>query len=247
MEKSMYIAASGASQAMLNQAITANSLANASTTGFKKDFASFMAAPVRGPGYQSSAFAKLEGQSSNFDKGAIMSTGNDLDMAVKGDGWIAVQTADGSEAYTRAGDLKITSTGQLVNGAGYAIKGNGGVITIPPAEKVEIAGDGTISIRPLGEAPANLAIVDRIKLVNPPIETLEKGADGLVRIKTGEPAVIDASINLISGALESSNVNPVAEMVSMIETARHFEMQMQVMKTAEQVDASSTQMLRGGG
>jgi len=247
MDRFVYIAAGGASAAMMRQAVTANNLANATNTAFKQDFASFVNREVEGPGFRSSSHTELQGQGTDLKQGTIISTGNDLDVAINGDGWIAVQAKDGTEGYTRAGDLKITATGQLVTGAGLAVKGNGGSIVIPQAEKVEIGADGTVSIRPLGESAANMAVVDRIKLVKPPEDQLVKGLDGLMRIKDGSPAVVDASIGLIAGSLESSNVNPVNEMVRMIEMARHFEMQMQMMKTAEQLDASSNQLLKLGG
>ncbi|MEO6697547.1 MAG: flagellar basal body rod protein FlgF, partial [Gammaproteobacteria bacterium] len=162
----------------------------------------------------------------------------------QGEGWIAVQANDGSEAYTRAGDLHINTSGVLETANGLMVLGNGGPITLPPAEKLEIGADGTISIQPLGQSAATLAVVDRLKLVNPDTATLVKGPDGLLRSRDGIAAAPDARVRVSSGSLESSNVNAVEEMVKMISLARQFEMQVKMMATAQQNDAAATQIMR---
>lgn len=125
--------------------------------------------------------------------------------------------------------------------------GNAGPIAIPPAEKIDFATDGTISIKPLGQAATELAVIDRIRLVNPSIDQLDKGEDGLMRLKDGRPAEVSADVQLVSGYLEGSNVNLVDQMVDMIELARRFELQVKMMKTAEETDAASTSLLRQQG
>ena len=110
-----------------------------------------------------------------------------LDVAVEGDGWIAVQAPDGSEAYARTGSLNIDTLGMLRTGDGLPVLGNAGPIAVPPEEKVEIGADGSISIRALGEDPNVVVTVDRLKLVNPDPKQLEKGTDGLIRMKDGQP------------------------------------------------------------
>ena len=246
MDRMLYLAMTTAKQTMHAQAVNSNNLANATTTGFKQDLEQFRSMPVYGQGMASRVYAMTERPATDFAPGTFNTTGRDLDMAVRGEGWFAVQAPDGSEAYSRAGDLRIDATGILTNGAGHPVIGNnGGPIVVPPAESIEIGGDGTISIRPIGQAPNVLAEVDRIKLVNPDANDLTKGVDGLIRMKEqGTVAPADASVQLVSGALEGSNVNTVEAMVKMIELQRQYEMQVNMMKNAKENDASATSILR---
>ncbi len=244
MDRMLYVAMSGASETMLAQGTNSNNLANANTTGFLSDLQQFRSMPVFGDGFPTRVFALSERPDIDFTRGSIQSTGRDLDVAVRGDSWIAVQSKDGSEAMTRAGDLQIDANGLLMTGTGLPVLGNNGPIAIPPTEKIEIATDGTISIRPLGQGANELAIVDRIKLLTPQKSELEKGMDGLIRLKSGLPAIADADARITTGALESSNVNTVSALVDMIELARKFEMQVKMMKTAEDTDAASASILK---
>jgi flagellar basal-body rod protein FlgF len=170
-----------------------------------------------------------------------MRTGRDLDIAIQGEGWIAVQGADGSEAYTRAGNLRLSSGGILITGSGNPVIGNGGPVALPPVQKLEIGTDGTVSARLLGQD--NMVVLDRIKLVRPPEAELAKGSDGLFRLGSGEEAPADASVKVISGAIESSNVNTVEALVDMIGLARLFELQVKVMKEAQNTDAATTKLV----
>lgn len=246
MDNMVYIAMSGAKQLMLAQASNSNNLANASTTGFRADLAAFKSLQVYGPGYDSRAYTQAGGIGIDVAPGAVSMTGRDLDVAVDGSGLLAVQGPKGSEAYTRAGDLQVTSAGLLQTGAGYPVLGDGGPITIPPYQKLAIAGDGTISIQPLGQSPSTLAVVGRIKLVNPPKDQLIKGEDGLIHLKDGSIAPADASVHVIPGAVEGSNVKSVDAMVTMIELGRQYELQIKLMKTAEQNDADSAKLMTLG-
>ncbi|MDP1707785.1 MAG: flagellar basal-body rod protein FlgF [Gammaproteobacteria bacterium] len=246
MDRMIYVAMNGAQQTMLAQSIHTHNLANVSTTGFRADLAVFQSLPVSGPGWASRTYAQPQASEVDLTQGQIMNTGRELDVAINGVGFIAVQAPDGSEAYTRTGDLQISPNGLLETGAGHPVLGNGGPIALPPAEKIEIGADGTISIRPVGQSATTLAIVDRIRLVNPPPESLGKSADGLLRDKEGIQAVPDAKIRLISGALEGSNVNAVEAMVSIIALARGFEVQVKLMKAAEETDSASAQLMRLG-
>jgi flagellar basal-body rod protein FlgF len=246
MDRLLYVAMSGARETMQAQAVNAQNLANASTTGFRADLQSFQSLPVNGPGYASRVYGIAAGQGMDTSSGIAMGTGRELDIAIDGDGWIAVQGPDGNEAYTRAGDLRVDSLGLLRTGTGYPVMGNGSPVAIPPFEKIEIAGDGTISIRPLGQAANGLAVVDRIKLVNPPASALMKGGDGLIHLKAGESAEADASVRVQVGALESSNVNTVEAMVNLIQLARQYETQVKMMKNSEDNDRASAQLLRMG-
>ena len=244
MDRMIFLAMSGAKETMAAQAVNSNNLANASTTGFRADFQSSMSQQVYGPGYASRVYATAENAGVDFNQGNIISTGRELDAAINGQGWFAVQTADGGEAYTRAGDLRLNSVGQLTTGAGHTLLGNGGPISLPPHAKIDIGADGTISIQPLGQAANTLAVIDRIKLVNPPTEQLQKGEDGLIRLANGGIAEADANVSMVSGSLESSNVNTVASMVRMIELARQYETHIKLMSTAEDIDKAAASMIR---
>ncbi|HHH48112.1 MAG TPA: flagellar basal-body rod protein FlgF [Gammaproteobacteria bacterium] len=243
MDRMLYVAMSGAKQTALAQAVNSNNLANANTTGFREDLAAFRSMPVFGAGAPTRVYAMTENPGVNLASGAIQATGRDLDMAVQGEGWFAVQAPDGREAYTRAGNLRIESGGLLVTGSGYPVMGNGGPIAIPQAESVEIGADGTITIRGIGELANSLTVVDRIKLVNPDGAGLVKGKDGLMRLKDGFEADADAAVRLVSGALETSNVNTVDAMVNMIALARQYEAQVKMMKAAGDMAAKSDELL----
>lgn len=244
MDRMLYVAMTGAKNIMLAQAINNNNLANINTTGFRADLAAFQAVPIEGPGYQSRVNAIVANTSVDMSSGPILATGRELDVAVKGDGLIAVQAPDGGEAYTRAGDLQLTGAGMLVTGMGYPVMGNGGPIAVPPNEKLEIGADGTISILPIGQTPNTLAVVDRIKLVKTPSEPMIKVGEGLLRPAAESNLAADAAVSLQSGVLESSNVKGIEALTNMIELSRHYETQIKLVKTAEDNDAASTQLLR---
>lgn len=264
MDKLLYVAMSGAKQNMLALSVNANNLANAKTTGFKQDMAQARAMQAFGEGLPSRVFSMTERASQNFDSGALLTTGRDLDVAVEGSGWIAVQAAgpvsttgtqvggqqlgqvnNGNEAYTRSGQLKLSPEGMLETSNGHPVIGENGPITIPlPVNNITISPDGTIMVQPEG-APATVQEeVGRIKLVNPDNRSLEKGNDGLFRLKSGAMADADITVRVASGALESSNVNPIGEMTDMIALQRQFEMQLKLMKTAEENDSAAGSLLR---
>ena len=245
MDRSLYIAMSGAKQTLLAQTTNANNLANAQTTGFKSDLEQFRSQPVYGAGYPTRVYAMTEKPGTDLSHGAMQTTGRDLDVAIDGDGFIAVQGADGKEAYSRAGDLRVTPDGLLQTGSGLQVLGQGGPISIPPADKLTIGGDGTISIIPMGAGNATtLMEIDRIKLVNPELTNLEKLNDGLLHTKDGKPLAADANVKLASGVLEGSNVNSINAMVDMIELARNFELQSKVMKSVDENSAASGKLIQ---
>lgn len=241
----LYVAMTGAQQTLRAQAIVSHNLANANTTGFRQDMADFRSMPIFGDhGMPTRVYAMAERPGADLRLGRVMTTGRDLDVAIQGEGWIAVQAPDGGEAYTRAGDLQVDANGLLKTANGFPVLGNGGPISIPPTEKIEVGPDGTLSVRPLGEAPANLTEIDRIKLVKPADGSFYKDASGLMRTNDGQPAPPDASVRLLGGALESSNVNPAEALVSMIEAARRFELQIKMMNTAQENADTTNQLLR---
>jgi len=245
MDRSLYIAMSGAKQTLLAQTANANNLANTQTTGFKSDLEQFRSRPVYGAGFPTRVYAMNDKPGVDFSTGAMQTTGGDLDVAINGEGYLAVQGANGKEAYTRAGDLRITPEGFLQTGAGLPVLGQDGPITIQPAEKVTIGSDGTISIIPLGSGNATTQVeVGRIKLIQAPSENLEKATDGLLRTKDGQPVAASADVRLAQGVLEGSNVNAISAMVDMIELARNFELQTKVMKSVDENSAAGAKLMQ---
>lgn len=244
MDKAMYIGMTGASNNMAAQTVHANNLANASTTGFRADLANATAQAVHGPGFETRVFNLIEASPTDFSQGPMMETSNELDVAIAGDGFIAVQTPDGGEAYTRAGDFQLSAFGELLTGNGYPVLGNAGPIAIPPNQKVEIGTDGTISVREQGQGAESITAFERIKLVNPPVSELVKGGDGLIHRIDGSPELADGDVRLQSGFLEASNVNVVDSMVDMISLSRNYEMNIKMIKAAEENSETSARLLQ---
>lgn len=247
MDRLIYIAMTGAKHTLWQQASTAHNLANVTTTGYRAETNAFRALPVVGEGAKTRAFVVDTTTGADFSPGVIQHTGRDLDMAVQGKGWIAVQAADGSEAYTRDGSFQINANGVLQTRTGQNVLGDTGPISIPPDNDITVARDGTISAIPTGQTLTSVAVVGRIKLVNPPEADLVKGQDGLFRLKSGQPAPADAGVMLASGSLESSNVNMVEAMVNMIALGRSFEMQTRLVTSAQNNDAKAGQILNLNG
>jgi len=243
MDRMLYVAMSGAKQNMLAQALNANNMANISTSGFKADLAAARSMPLFGNGMPTRVFSMTEREGTDFNPGAIQATGRGLDIAIKGDGFIAVQGKDGNEAYTRAGGLRVSATGILETSTGLAVIGEGGPISVPQANRVEISTDGTVSTITQTKGAEVVNVVDRIKLVNPDIKDIKKGNDGLFHLKADDVAQADANVQVITGAIEGSNVNIATEMVNMIELARQFEMQVKMMKVAEEKDEQTMRLM----
>jgi len=245
MDRMLYLAMSSASHTMKAQAVNANNLANVNTTSFRADLAAFQSVPLEGTGHDSRIYSVAKENGVNLSQGAMITTGRELDVAINGDGWFAIQAKDGGEGFTRAGNFRLTSSGQLETDRGQPVLGNSGLpIIIPPSEKIEIAPDGTVSTRPVGQSASTLVVVDRVKMVNPDPATMQKGNDGVMRMNDGTTSVADAGVTLSSGILESSNVNAIDSMVGMIALSRQFEMSVKMMKSAEDNDKASAQLLR---
>lgn len=244
MDRLIYTAASGARALTQRQDAIANNLANANTPGFRADLLAFRAVPVRGEGASTRVMALEATAGFDANGGDVQSTGRSLDVAVQGAGYLAVQSNLGDEAYTRAGSLEISAEGLLVTRSGLAVVGEGGPLNIPAGAQVSIGADGTVTAKQGGGAALQ---VGRIKLVNPEAGELRKGADGLLRMSSGEEATADGAVRVVDGAVESSNVNVVEAMVSMIAVARQFETQMKLLQTAEQNDQRAIQLLSHAG
>ncbi len=238
MDRMIYTAMSGARHALDQQSVISHNLANVTTTGFRAQFSMAESVPVASPAHQTRASVITSTPGSDFSTGSITTTGRELDVAINGNGWLAVKTADGSEAYTRRGDLQVDNTGLLLV-AGRPVVGDGGPITLPLEAQMSMGRDGTISAIGVGEDPEALVSIARLKLVDPGDEELIRGEDGLFRMPPGEdgtPRTLPQSeeVNVIAGTLESSNVSAVESMVSMIDNARRYEMQLKVIETADE-------------
>ena len=245
MDKLLYIASSGAEQDLLATSLRANNLANAQTTGFKAQLEQARAMPVYGEGLPSRVFALTESPTNNYEDGPLIQTGRDLDVAIQGDGWFAVQDGQGNEAYSRNGNFQLGPDGILEDVHGNVVIGDAGPVFLPvPLDNLNIASDGTISIRPQGAPVAVSEEVGRIKLVKPEYSDMERGNDGLFRLKDGTLAPADETVSVMTGMLEGSNVNAIDEMVSMISLQRHYELQVKMMKKADSLDTRGNMLLR---
>jgi flagellar basal-body rod protein FlgF len=199
---------------------------------------------VTGPGYASRVYATDSSVGWDSTVGTQITTGNPFDVAVQGRGFIAVQDAQGNEAYTRGGDLHVDPNGQLMTASGLQVLGDNGPVSVPPFSSATVAPNGTISIVPQGQTPQTISNVGRIKLVNPTIDTVSRGADGLFRTNDGQPAVADATTTLASGVLEGSNVDLAGSMVNMIELSRNFDLQIKALHAAEDTGTASAKLLQ---
>jgi flagellar basal-body rod protein FlgF len=244
VDRSLYVAMTGAKDILDAQAVNNFNLANASTTGFKADLAAFQSQAVTGSGYASRVYATDSISGWDQSEGSLITTGRPLDVAVKGQGFIAVQGPNGQEAYTRNGDLHVSPEGLLVTSTGNIVLGDNGPVSVPPSASIKIAGDGTVSVQPLGQPAESLAAVGRIKLVDPAPGTLVQHSGGLFQLANGASAPADASVKLASGVLESSNVDLASAMVNMIDLARNFDLQVKAMKTTDTNASASAQLLR---
>jgi flagellar basal-body rod protein FlgF len=234
MDRLLYVAMTGAKQLMQAQALVSHNLANVATTGFRADLARFEARPIEGPGYASRVNTVATGLGFDRSQGSLVQTGEVLDVAIDGDGWLAVQARDGSEAYTRGGSLTVSALGLLETERGELVLGDNGPLAVPPYTQIAVASDGTVSIVPQGQGPETLAQVGRLRLVNPDAARLTKRADGLVAVADGAEVEADADVKVASGFLETSNVNIAATLVDMIEFQRQFDIAVRMMHTADQ-------------
>lgn len=243
MDRMMYVAMSGARQVMLKQNTNSHNLANINTNGFKADIDSFKSLPVYGPGHPGRVYGDNHRSGVDFTPGQLISTGVKLDVAVDGDGFIAVQDIDGSEAYTRNGSFRVTEQGMLVTSSGQPVLGEGGPITLSPYDDILIGKDGTITIQPMGQGGGELAVLDRIKLVKPDIADVKRNERGLFTTPNDEEPA-DAAVTLATETLETSNVNSVEALVTMIELSRQYETQIKMMSTAKELDAAAGTLLK---
>jgi flagellar basal-body rod protein FlgF len=243
MDKLIFTAMTGAKHAQQRQDTVAQNIANVSTGGYRAAMHAARAVPVDGKGLATRAFTQEATTGADFSPGVIQRTGRELDVAMEGNAWLTVQGRDGREAYTRAGALRVDPNGALLGPGGNPVMGEGGPLAIPPDSTISISPDGTVSAIPDSGSLNAVVNVGKIKLVTLDAKQAQRGDDGLFRTIDGKPAQADANARLASGALESSNVNPAEAMVSMIGVARHFELQMRLLTTAENNARAAAQLL----
>lgn len=246
MDRLIYVAMTGAKQAEYRQSIVANNLANTATTGFRADLAAARAVPViGGAGISTRAYVLEQSAGADLTGGPFQQTGRELDAAIMGEGWFAIQSATG-EAYTRSGSFVTDASGLLKTFSGQIVQGENGPLTIPENTQPSIAPDGTISAVDLSN-PTQVVEVGRLKLVNAPSAEMEKGLDGLFRRRNGEAAQADPNVRLAIRGLEGSNVNAVDQLVNMISTQRHYDMQIKLLQTVDQNSRSAASLLTLNG
>jgi flagellar basal-body rod protein FlgF len=247
MDRLIYTAMSGANQVLGQQATVSQNLANTHTPGFRAAINTFRSVPLVGEGLPTRVFVADSSAGVDFTAGSMEPTGRNLDVAIDGKGWLAVQAPDGKESYTRNGGFKITSNGILQTQSGLNVIGDAGPITVPPNTEVTIAKDGTISTVPSGSKPAAVVTVGRLKLTNPPESQMVRTEDGMFRTLDGKAAPADSKVTVVSGNLESSNVSAVEAMVNMISLARQFDNQMKMLQTADNDAKAATSLLSING
>lgn len=244
MDRLVHTAMTAMRGAMARQTAIANNLANANTTGFRAEIANASTRWLNGPGVNARAQASEQVIAADMASGTVTQTGNPLDIALNGDALLTVQAPDGDEAYTRRGDLKMSESGLLTTGDGHPVLGEGGPITLPPADSITIAKDGGIWIVPQGGDPAQSQQIDKLKLASPQGSQIAKGLDGLFREKNGGVLPSDPDATVTAEALEGSNVNPTLALVQMIEASRGWETQMKLVSTAKEMDDGGASLMR---
>ena len=243
MDRLLYTAMSGAKSMLDRQSTVANNLANVSTPGYRSDVSMYRAIPVDGSGLPTRTSVAESTPGTDYTTGARIDTGRALDVAITGNGWIAVEAADGTEAYTRAGSFDINAEGTLVTKGGQNVLGDGGPIAVPPNTSVSIGKDGTVSGVPTQPPRTGVTVLGRIKLVDPEEGALKKGPDGLFRMRDGSQADQSDTVRVTAGSLEGSNVNAASAMVDMISAARQFEMHMKMITSCEDNDKHASELL----
>lgn len=248
MDRIIYTAAAGAARTLEQQAVISNNMANASTTGFREQLALNRAVPIVGENMahtRVSTVATTPG--TRMQPGVMAETGHALDVAIRGEGWFAVQTPEG-EAYTRAGEFAVNAENLLVTQTGRPVlSADGAPIEIPERGTLTFGVDGAINVLGAGENPREIQMIGQLKLVNPPEEQLVRGDDGLFRLPQGAAAPADPAIGVVSGFIEKSNVSVAETMVGMINNARRFEMQMKIIRDASGNEERANSILSTNG
>ncbi|MEM6159708.1 flagellar basal body rod protein FlgF [Erwinia sp. P6884] len=248
MDHAIYTAMGAASQTLERQAVTSSNLANASTPGFRAQLNAMRAVPVQGLSLPTRTLVTASTPGSDMSPGTMDYTERSLDVAVRQDGWLAVRAPDGTEAYTRNGNMELNPAGQLTI-QGNLVMGDGGPIAVPQGSEITIAADGSITALNPGDPPNATVQLGRLKLVKATGSEVIRGDDGLFRpnasaqAQRGAVLQNDPTIQVMPGVLEGSNVKPVDTMVDMIANARRFEMQMKVISSVDENEQRANQLL----
>ncbi len=244
MDKLLYTVTNGAQQTMDSQTIRMHNLANVDTIGFRASLEHVQGTEVAGGRLSSRVHVRSNNNFSDFKQGPMVTTGRDLDVALNTEGWLAVQTKEGKEAYSRAGGLQINGLLQLTNAEGNLVLGDGGPIVIPEAEKVTIGPDGSITVQPKGQGPDTVATIGRLKLVEIPNEVLARGSEGYFYRTDGLAATQPSpNVTVSAGVLEGSNVNPMQTLTEIVMFARQYEIQMNMIQKAQDIASRETQLM----
>ena len=247
MERYIHIAAGSMRINIDNQRLIAASLANQNTTAFKRDFSMSSAAYIKQDITSDRTFPTRGRAAVDLESGKLISTDNPMDVAIEGDGFFIGKKQDGTSVLTRRGDFHLGADRLLRNGENLAMDGDGGPITMPPFESMDISHDGTVLIRPQGAEPgAALVAVDRLKLVKTPSTNVERGDDGTLRLVDKIVPPSDASVSLYTKGLESSNVSSIDSMVDMLTASRTFEIHVKLLATAKELDDATAKLMRSG-
>jgi flagellar basal-body rod protein FlgF len=238
MDRMIYTAMNSAKQSFDQQALASHNLANVTTPGFRAQLSTMESLPLQGDGLKTRTLPLAGSPGADQTQGPVMTTERTLDVALQGGDWLAVQDANGTEAYTKRGDMQIDANGMLT-GQGRPVRGEGGPILLPLDSQITIGANGVISVIEPGQTPDAIAEVARLKVVTAGADQIERGLDGLFRAVPGadgqvRPFALNENARVTAGALEGSNVSPTEAMVAMINTARRYEMQMKVISTADE-------------
>ncbi len=244
MDRLIHTSLSAMRANMARQAVTANNLANAATTGFRAEMSSARPLWIKGLGLADRAVASEEVLAADMRGAATVSTGRPLNIAVNGNAMLTVQAENGDEAYTRRGDLMISASGLLTTGDGHPVLGDGGPITIPPSDQIRIDNDCTLWVVPAGGDPNAPQKIDRLKLASPIGSDVVKHIDGLFRVRDGGALPTDPTATVTAGTLEGSNVNATTALVEMIEAARSWDTQIKLLTTARDLDTETASLMR---
>lgn len=248
MDHAIYTAMGAAGQTLYQQAVTANNMANVNTPGFRAQLNAMRAVPVTGESLPTRTLVVASTPGADMTVGKLDYTSRPLDVALQQDGWLAVQRADGSEAYTRNGNIHADADGNLTI-QGHPVIGEGGPIAVPQGAQVTIAADGTISVLNPGDSPNTIAPLGKLKLVRAEANEIVRGDDGLFQLTSqaqqqrGSVLPPDDSIRVMSGVLEGSNVNPITAMTDLINNSRRFDMQMKVISSVNDNEQRANQLL----
>ncbi|MFT4025186.1 MAG: flagellar basal body rod protein FlgF [Novosphingobium sp.] len=244
MDRLIFTAMSGMTDSMNRQRVLANNMANSETIGFRAELIHSTPVTLKGPALEARAMSDGEVRGADMSAGAVMATGRPLDIAMNGDALLAVQAADGTEAYTRRGDLSISVTGVLENGDGRPVVGASGPITVPPGAQVSIAKDGSVLVANAEDPSQPPEAIDRIKLASPQGSSVSKALDGLFRVVGGGILPADENAEVLPASLEQSNVKPSDMIVQMIQAQRLFDIRTKLIATARDIDQSGTSLMR---